>query len=520
MSADEACTPTFSPVAQEGPSVLLYGWRDCEPHRLLLASITGCVSARWSGAPDGALLEWTAASVTLSPFLAGMRVGLERSTEFRIITNLAESASIAVVAKLDGRPWFLRVDRPGGCTYLLGVSAIPDGDQPVSCATDELRLVSATLPFLLYLRKHCVAHAWVPGEVFANVIVDDPLLRPTYGYLNHLQLEQEAARLEIALTIGFIPWNARRSNPATAEIYRRSRHLSVCVHGCVHDPQEFCTTDGSLLKARAHQALSLMRLHRRLTRVAFEPVMVFPQGKFFSKSFEALASAGCAAVVNTTFLARDQEAVQLRHLLEPAVMAYGMLPLFQRRAPQNADRFRYDAVLGKPLLTVEHHAFFSEGYGELGRLAARLTALCPTLQWRPLGHLVSRVHLSRPFGAEGREIRFYSPHFTLNNGHRGLYRFSKPYTDIDRVERVLVNGQAVEFRAEGQTLVIDVELRGPATVVVEVHRTGRRKRMRLPAGVSLQVAARRYLSEVRDNCCDSSVIVNAALRCGRKLIGR
>jgi hypothetical protein len=404
--------------------------------------------------------------------------------------------------------------------YLLGIDQVPDAELAVSSAEQELPLVSAAIAILLFVRKHFPVHAWFPAESFGNFVIDDPLLRPSYGFVRHEQLAAHVSEANGAATIAFIPWNARRSARQTVELYKRTKNLSVCVHGYEHIADEFSTPNIEDLRWRAEAAMAAMRLHQSSTGVGFEPIMVFPYGRFASHAIDALAGAGFLAAVNSTFLATDARGgVCLKHLLEPAITAYGPLPLLRRRAPEYLNRFRYDVVLGKPVLLVEHHNYFSDGGAAFRQVFDGVRVITPCIEWAALGDIARRLHLVRTAGQDATEVRFYCRQFRFRVPKRGTYEFTKREGDAE-IRAVRVNGRPIDFVLRDDTLrfcAFCEESDRDIDVVVETRQEALTGKPRRGRSSRLSVAARRYLSEGRENYVAANSHIRACWTVARRL---
>ncbi|MPY91444.1 MAG: hypothetical protein GEU99_26490 [Luteitalea sp.] len=503
--------------------LLLYGFRDCPDDRALLARISGGRALRVRSLPPSPTnLTWTSKAAQLAPELAGTELTLcpsSSSFSLFVLQSGLHDDTVETLALLGGLPWFLRVSVRDKWVYLLGIDEIPDPGVAVSSAVQELPLVSAAVALLVFVRTHFPAASWFSRESYGNFVIDDPLLRPSHGFVQHEQLASRVARANGAATIAFIPWNARRSAKETAELYKVTPQLSICAHGFEHIGEEFATPDLEDLHWRATSAMRAMRLHESLTGVGFEAVMVFPQGKFSSDALGALASAGFLAAANSTFLATDATGgVRLEHLLEPAVTAYGPLPLFRRRAPEYLSRFRYDLILGKPLLLVEHHEYFKDQGEAFEQVFETIRGVAPLIQWIPLGHIAKRLHLMRAPRAGHREVRFYCRQFRFRVPDRATYEFTKREVSSD-VRAVHVNGRPVDFTLERDTLRF-CEALAPngrdVDVFVDTQPGAWTGNPRRGMSSKLSVAARRYLSEGRDNY----IATNAQFRSGWSLVRR
>lgn len=77
---------------------------------------------------------------------------------------------------------------------------------------------------------------------------------------------------------------------------------------------------------------------------------------------KALKDRGYFAAFNSTIRATDGEEPPAVEYQCPATMMYHDLPLFLRRYPRDKSRFLDDLALGRPVIMVEHHGAFRNGY--------------------------------------------------------------------------------------------------------------------------------------------------------------
>jgi hypothetical protein len=506
VSADEFVSMPRADSACRVRATLIFGWTNSPKHRSILSVLTlGELTGATPVDNSAMTLQWAAGVKAVPAELQGFRVGLHLpSSGFWGFDTAcaAKGVHTETLATLDGRPWFIRARTSDRWTYFLGVKEIPDGDAVVRSAEEELPLISTAIALITCLRAHDPEHAWKPSQPAANFIIDDPLLRPTYGCIEHTRLAKHVSESTSAATIAFIPWNARRSEDRTVRLFKETPGLSICAHGWEHIHDEFAGLDVADCEWRARSAMHGMRLHKELTGLDFDPVMVFPQGRFSTPGMAALAEAGFLAAVNSTFLAAErQDIVRLRHLLEPAITAYGAVPLFRRRGPRYVDRFRYDLVLGKPLLLVEHHQYFSDGGGAFRDVVESIRSHSPSVRWHGLEEIAQETHLSRTTPDGIVEVRMYARRFRLRKPVLGRYVFSK-VEDGSLLERVLVNGMPVAFVREGvllRTEALDVQSGHDIEVVVQPQVATPVVRQRRRRVGPIGVAVRRYGSEGRDH---------------------
>lgn len=361
-------------------------------------------------------------------------------------------------------------------------------------------------PILLYVRAAFPEVRWKPRRNMGCLIIDDPMLRPRYGFLNLLQLLSKLEESNSAANLAFIPFNWKRSRKSVADLVRKNTRMAICIHGCDHTRAEYGSSNGAWLDALTTLALQRMQGHQESTGVPHERIMVFPQGIFSAEAMATLKNHNFVAVVNTEVVPNHQTrsgSIRLRELLSVAADCYSGFPLFSRRN-YDADLadFAIDMLLGKPTLIVAHHQFFQSGFGPFLQLASDLNRLDPQLQWRPLGEVIENACLWR-FQPDGTvAVKMFANQMQLQNDSaaRTRYRIEKSESDLGAVSEVLINGQPQSFERAGADLRVCCELASGESALVRVlYREPKRNGA---ATFSLkyraQSAARRYMCDFRD----------------------
>jgi hypothetical protein len=247
------------------------------------------------------------------------------------------------------------------------------------------------------------------------------------------------------------------------------------------------------------------RLGRRAS-IEADRVMVFPQGRFSPETGRALKLNGFDAAVNTEVAPVQQAANEttIADLWNVANMRYGTFPVFTRRYPAHGiENFAFDALLGKPCLIAAHHDVFRNHGRDLVDLVSRLNGLRWNLVWRSLGETVRRSFTTRRLDDGTSSIRMFGSTLVVENPGTEPQRtvLLKEEADPDCVQEVLVNEAPVEFDFEGGRLRICLATNPGATTTVRVNYRNDLDATpgRTSPKTKITVAAKRYLSEFRDN---------------------
>jgi peptidoglycan/xylan/chitin deacetylase (PgdA/CDA1 family) len=224
---------------------------------------------------------------------------------------------------------------------------------------------------------------------YASIIIDDPLLRENYGFLNYRILLRLMDKHNFHTTIAFIPWNYNRTDEKIAALFReRPDRFSLCVHGCDHTKGEFGNTDHNYLANKVKLATARMIEHENNTGVHFDRVMVFPQGIFSNEAMEALKKNNYLAAVNT-------EALPVNGPISSD------FPFFLRYTPEDVIGLTSD-----PTFVVLHHGYFKHGYERLTAFVDGFNARSKNIKWDSVGNIIrhyvstNKVHLHDPIDVD------------------------------------------------------------------------------------------------------------------------
>jgi hypothetical protein len=465
-------------------------------------------------------------SSTGMPQFKGLRFGPVDHEADRVFALSQSTVGVTELIAIDGRPCYIKVERGGAsyfllaCTRVLDIDAPPEGVQPID---RFLRFV----PFLAFLRLTFGALCWHNEAPAACFIIDDPLLRKRYGYLDFSRIEALMGRSRFSMNIAFIPWNCRRSDLHVAQRFKRpDRRFSISIHGCDHTEAEFGATDERWLRHQSRRALSRMDVHAALTGIKHNRVMVFPQGAFSKASLKVLGDDGFLAAVNSTIYPVDASPgdITFRDLLEVAVVHFGGTPLFLRRYPDRLEEIALDLFLGRQVLLVEHHGFFKRGYEEIRRCTSFVNGVAPSITWTDLEELCTSACLMREVPGDGVHVRAFGPILRLRNHLHERMPFHVSNVGAPREsESVTWNGRAIDFAVGSTGVVCDIPLDPEEAGVLSFERGPRSAlngELMPTAKDRFKVFARRHLCEVRDNYLDRSVVLSRFAKLGKALLPR
>lgn len=411
------------------------------------------------------------------------------------------------VISIGNLPHFVTISRDNCTIFLHAVGEHLDLEERTK--TKSIRhIFSQFAPFFMFLRHVFGDQCWHSRRKQAALIIDDPYLRPRYGFVNMAELLRDMDRNDYAATIAFIPWNYKRTARETASLFTsRKDRLSICVHGCDHTAGEFGTRDSALLHEKMNAVEERMLEHTRTTGIPWDKTMVFPQGIFSDAAMSVLKEQNYIAAVNSTPFSIDAlvNGLTYRDILDVAVMDYASLPLFSRRyTSKDVAEFRIDAFLNKPLLAVEHHDFFRDGFDRAREFARRINAVSDRLEWRGLSDLLLRTHLRKLSENGAVTYRMYGTKAIIDNASASVEHvtITKKEKSGQNITGVFADGERIDFKFDNGVMECHARIESGCSKSFEITNATPQHSTETP-GIGLcgrsRVWARRRLCDLRDN---------------------
>ena len=367
------------------------------------------------------------------------------------------------------------------------------------------------------------------------LVIDDPLLRPTYGFVDYRELLSLMQRYKFSTNIAFIPWNWRRSDSGITRLFRENpEYYSISVHGCAHTRAEFGSDDSEHLYAKTRQALERMDQHEAATGLAHDRVMVFPQGVFSEAAMRILKRTDLIAAVNNDTISfdRNPRPITVADVWDTAIMAYDNFALFTRRYPwSGVENFAFDSLLGKPVIIVIHHGFCRDHCIRLIEFMERLNALPCPLIWRSLGELVKRSCRQRALSPDVTQVEMYGKELRVENLSDRTKQFliRRRESNPSLINEVFAGRRHIAWNGSDDRIQFEVEVKAGENVTIRLHlhELGEMKERVENLNDRARTMLRRYLCELRDNYVHklTSLVIEWALvrngkRTGRKRLFR
>jgi hypothetical protein len=506
------------PALRQAESIFAFDFDESPLSTRVLRALTGASEARVaaSSRPDRKVAV-TKEMPDVSGALSGITAECSTAHGNREFRGADRSIGFRAVLSTDSGTKCFEC-RSGGVTLFLSVYPLAlDIDRPVDGRYfDVRRHFSSVLPLLFFLKRAFPDAVGSNRAVGAALIVDDPALKRRYGFMQFDRVLSAMMEHAFCTTVAFIPWNWRRTNERTADIFLSNRdRYALVLHGCDHTSSEFGTSSLPVLNHKAKAALNRANRHRERTGVHISPIMVFPQGVFSPEALYVLKCNNFTAAVNTEVNPVGAAAPQtrVRELWDVAVMQYSSFPVFTRRYMSHGlENFAFDMFLGKPCLLVGHHEVFKNGGRELMTFIDRLNSLEGGVRWGALDTVIARSYSSRR-GADGiQSVRMFANEMVLESGEApARFRVEKQELDQAAISRVTCGDRDVAWTWNSGCARFEVDVSPGKAARIRVEHVD-------PLGVSVSgenakyrmaVRARRYLSEVRDDYICRSDFLNA-----------
>lgn len=466
-------------------------------------------------------VNFPASSGALSEELSSYSYPRKSAKAISLILSSARNAQ--VIMTLDKSPTFVCAGVGEANVFVWATDVVFNVFKPLTAEIEFEQATEQYIPAIIFLRFAFGEQCWHNPQPGAGLIIDDPLLRTSYGFINFPQLLASAKKHQYHITLAFIPWNHWRTRTKNAQMFLKySDCFSPCAHGCDHTHHEFKSADYEGLLRLIFAARQRMERHGERTGLTSEPLMVCPQEQYSLEAMRAFAdSRQFVGLICTACMPRNLPAPKIRgaDLLLPAQDSFYGFPVFKRHYWNGMAAFAMALFLGKPAILVEHHEFFRNGSAAAEEFAQKLAELRPDLKWKSLAETVMATHARRSVCRDKWEVRFFTDTFQLE------YELEQPIDlkllrrlpETTRIERVRADGREVPFSREDGFLMFDTHLDYPQTLSVKVDCRSVKPTKFYSPGVRYQVsvALRRGLSELRDNVIARNPVV---FRASKRLV--
>jgi hypothetical protein len=438
------------------------------------------------------------------PF-SGLSFGPVNAANDRVLLIGTGDPTVRKLISIGGLPHMAAVKRDR--TEILFLAGEDTADVNAEIGRESVcNYFSRLMPHAMALRYVFGESCWRPAKANASIIIDDPLLRKDYGYLDFKSLLRLMEENNFHTTISFIPHNYRRNSPRIIRMFRENAHrFSICFHGNDHTEAELAPTDATLLHRILGIAEERMKIHEDVTGLHCDKVMVFPQDRYSLEAMEALKSRNFRAAISSPYPEGGQVPLRISDLAQPALLRYKGFPLFIRNfiVHTRSQDIAFNLFFGRPILIGEHHDTFKQPESLL-EVVQRINSIAPGISWSNLESVVDNSTLKRRSADGTVQVRPYSRNVLITNNSASVERFSiewRQHCQFSLIEQVLRDDTRLpgaEFDESGIRILAELPP-GTSQRYSVVYRNHQATLGNPGFMWDAKVFVRRRLSEVRDN---------------------
>jgi len=436
---------------------------------------------------------------------AGLTFGpINNETDYKFSIK-SGSGEVFNLISIDNHPFFVQMNIGKCALFLIANNRILDVNTKSFSVSNTQEFFSQIVPEMMFIKYVFKDRCWHTNMNYASLIIDDPLLKEDYGFLNYRELLREIDKHNFSTSVAFIPWNFKRTSKEVADIFKeRPDKLSICVHGCDHTDNEFGVANIEELNSKVKLATRRMIGHENINGLKFDRVMIFPQGRFSTMAMQVLKNNNYLAAVNTDAIPVDKsESLEISYFFESAIMVYDNFPLFLRRYPENFLDFVFDMFVGKPVLIVTHHNNFREGYHNINDLVDKINSVSKDIQWTGVGTVIKKTYLEREDVDGTIHCKIYGNTVFIKNQYERskTYIIAKDEMGNIPIKHLLVNGKKSSYKSQNNRIILIQEIRSGETVQIEIFYEDNIPCLEMNRDIrqNMRVWMRRHASEFRDN---------------------
>lgn len=380
------------------------------------------------------------------------------------------------------------------------------------------------MPILMFIKASLGDRCWHSIRDYANLTIDDPWLREPYGYIRFGDLCREAEKVGFHVTIGFIPFNHRKSQRDATQVFLKcSGRLSISVHGNNHDFSEFRSKESNRVIAERGgemvpgeksilQAVHRMEEFGRATKLSWDRVMIFPRGVFTKENLGLLKKHNFLMTVNSTGPSNAGGISDHVDRIRGITFEFGNFPMLIRdgisgfrgdkRAVAIAEAsMRMRLFLDLPVLLYTHHTYFKDGMDKLNLVAGTVNRIQPDVVWAGLGDVANHLYLQKKINEREVEILAFSSELVVENRYDVPIRFviRKQEDFVVPIQAVAVDGIEHEYGSDDNhiRIAVTIEPGGRKTVSI-TYDSGRGNGISFHSDRSVHAFFVRILSDFRD----------------------
>lgn len=431
-------------------------------------------------------------------------------------------SSVNSLIYLNDGPYFIHIEKYACEFFAVAGKSIIDLSQEVFSNDFKIsNFFPYFAPILMLLKYVFKNNFWNASSDYACFIIDDPLLKKRYGFLNFKKLLSSMEEYKFCSSIAFIPYNFNRTKSEIASMFNNNRNrYSILIHGCDHCEAEFGICDEKELNRKAILAQSLMNKHKVITGIEHDNVMVFPQGSFSSIALKVLKSNNYLSAINSKIIADEIDHLKISSYLDPVITDYFSFPLFIRRYPLQISDFALDLFLNRPIFIVEHHGYFKDNCRKLCDYIKIINSNFHEIKWLSPQNIIKNFYLIKNEGSFYK-LRIFTNHTIIKNksNEKISYIISKKEDHTVPIEKILINDVQTNYRVRNDLIIMHKFAKPNEIIEIKIIYKSSIEQSKDPGIIyKHKLFLRRIMTEFRDNFLDRYESFSRIASIGKKLI--
>ncbi len=143
-----------------------------------------------------------------------------RQAKSALTLTIAGSAGMIPIMELDGSSSFVCRQVGRALVFVWSTTGIFDVRRPLSAELEFELACDEYVPAIIFLRAAFRDQCWHNPKPGAGIVIDDPLLEKSYGFIDFESLLESARTHGYHVTLAFIPWNQWRSRAKAVKLFR------------------------------------------------------------------------------------------------------------------------------------------------------------------------------------------------------------------------------------------------------------------------------------------------------------
>lgn len=353
------------------------------------------------------------------------------------------------------------------------------------------------VPLMMVLRYSLGDETWHNRKNYANLTIDRGILTEAAQGINYTVLLHYMKTHNYHTSVALIPAYWELSAPHVIAMFvTNPDYFSLVQYGNNADGYEFYYYNdeeidhsiASVLPARPFEeqewdileGMARMEIHRSLTLIPYDKVMVFPFGISPEPTLAYLKRTNYLAAVTDGDIPLGAAApTNPDYGIYPAIMEYGNFPILVRRLPSGTQTYQPHLLMSLMDLFIDRPAlFYTYPFGEglfpgemdaFNPVADKLNRLPGGVEWASLGDILRHLYLEKLNDDGSLDVRIYSREIILENNGTApqAYHVTKAETLNVPVVRVAVNGHEFPYQARDGILKLDISI--PAGQVARIE---------------------------------------------------